>query len=70
MGIKSYKNFKKWEQKSRNKKSKHLGTKVKKIRDQIQEQKLQKSGNKNYKNLGIKNYKNTGTKITKIREQK
>jgi hypothetical protein len=40
------------------------------------DQKLQKSGNKNYKNQerkqksGKQNYKNPGTKVTKIRNKK
>jgi hypothetical protein len=55
MGTKSYKKI--WEQKSRNKNSKNLGTKVIKIREQSPGT---KSRNKNYKNLG--------TKITKIWE--
>jgi hypothetical protein len=58
------------EKKSRNKNSKNLGTKVKKIQKQNPRTKFQKSGNKNYKNLRTKNYKNMGTKITKIWEQK
>jgi hypothetical protein len=62
VGTKATKISKIWEQKSRNKISKNLGTKVKKweknLGTKIWKQKLQKIGNKNYKNMG--------TKITKI----
>jgi hypothetical protein len=59
---------------SRNKNSKNLRTKVKKIREKnpitkiskIWEQKLQKSRNNFLKKSENKSYKNLGTKFTKI----